>query len=116
MEVMRIFAVSVLALSLFSNVSFAHPPSAVTVKYDAAASTVSVNVSHQVRDEKEHFVYEIKLLKNGKQIVLQDFSIQTDKLKQTAVYTVPGLIKGDEITAVAYCNHVGTGSGKYTIQ
>ena len=94
-----------LALACSAVPAFCHPPKSIELKL--ADGTLQIRIEHAVKDASKHFIDEVTVQLNGKQVVKQEFSIQKDKDSQTAVYFLHGLVKGDKIKVSADCNKGG---------
>lgn len=90
----------------------AHPASDVKVATDFTAKTVEVSFIHKVGHPTTHFIDEVKIKLNGKQIVTQALSLQSDGKGGKVSYLIPELKKGDVIEADTRCNQGGNKSGK----
>lgn len=103
-----IAAVCSAVIAAAAGAAFAHPPSAMTVTYDVSASTLKIEAVHPVKDENDHYIKNISVMLNDKEIVNQKFAKQLDKQKEPAVYIVPGVKAGDQFSVAAECNRFGT--------
>ena len=103
-----------IAFSLLSLCAFAHPPTNIDISTNE--STVQIVVAHDVKDTKTHYIKRIELSLNGEKIITQAFATQFDKDIQKAVYFLPALKAGDQITVDADCNIYGDLSKTYTVQ
>ncbi len=102
-----------LCVLLLSSLACAHSPSSVSIQKEG--EKIEISVAHAVRDPKHHYVSNIAVYLDGKQIINQEYSGQLGG-HQHAVYIIPGLSKGSEIKAVATCNRVGQKSGKIRVE
>ncbi|MBN1823804.1 MAG: hypothetical protein JW803_05740 [Endomicrobiales bacterium] len=84
----------------------AHPAKSIEVGVDG--DEISVSVTHQVKDPAKHYIGEIKVMLNGKEIVSQKYGLQGSAGKQEALYVVPGLKDGDKIKIWTNCIKFGT--------
>jgi len=87
--------------------SFAHPPSRITVNFDSAAYILKITMQHEVKDTVKHFINRIEIVWNETEAVRQDFTVQLDSGKQEALYILPGAKPGDKITVTSHCNVFG---------
>lgn len=99
----------ILALALGLS---AHPASDVKVTTDFTAKTVEISFTHKVKDATTHFIDDVKIKLNGKQIITQVLSLQEDANGGKVKYLIPELKKGDVIDADTRCNKGGNKSGK----
>lgn len=94
----------------------AHPPQHIDIT--VSDSTVTVIVQHAVdptvSDPERHYIEKVELRLNGERVVEQYFLQQTGGT-QTAIYNIPGLKKGDNISAAAFCNEYGSLQKEYVV-
>jgi hypothetical protein len=102
----RIAALLVLVFG-FSFIVFAHPPSDIIITYDLAKSAVFVDIMHDSKDIVKHFIVQITVMVNGKEMIKQKAVTQTSNEKQTVMYVIPGLKPGDKIAVNADCSIFG---------
>jgi hypothetical protein len=86
---------------------YASPPSDILFSFDTAAHTARIDIMHETKNPKEHFIYNIEVKLNGKKIITQTASEQTDDQKQSLIYVIPGLKAGDKVAVDADCNKYG---------
>lgn len=94
-----------LALVFSAVPAFCHPPKSIDLKL--TDGTLEILIEHSVKDPVKHFIDDVTVQLNGKQVVKQAFRVQKDKVEQTAVYLLHGLVKGDKIKVSADCNKGG---------
>lgn len=92
------------SLSLYTVLVYAHPPTRVDISRNG--SIIEIVATHRVPNPQQHYIDVIKVYLNGKTIIEQKFSLQTDNI-QKAVYSIPELKSGDTIEAEAECNQYG---------
>jgi len=95
---------------------FAHPASNVTLNYDATTLLLTVNFEHSVKNPADHYISEMIIKIDGKQIISQNLPLQENPTGGSLVYKLPGLKTGNLIEAVAVCNKIGKKSAKLTIK
>ena len=100
-----IFLVLVLLLSI--NAVFAHPPSGLELEFDPIEHILTIVILHPVKDFSKHYIYKITVELNEKEIIRQEFKIQSNKEEQEAIYMIIDAKEGDKITVTAYCNISG---------
>lgn len=106
----------VLILFAASCEAFAHPPVNVEVNYEPNGQTISVIVRHDVGNPRTHFIKEIDVSLNGKRIIEDKFTRQSNDNGQSADYEVPSLKKGDTVTVDAYCSVSGKKTASISIK
>ena len=92
---------------VFSVAVSAHPPSAIDVNFNSSTKELNVVMAHKVKDKTNHYIHEIEVFLNGKKIVKQDASVQTDNEKQAVKYILPDAKDGDKIEVMGDCNKFG---------
>lgn len=92
---------------LLPTLSFTHPASDIKIKYDIENSKVEIEVLHSVRDPNDHYIYEVDILLNNKNIIKQFASAQISNKEQRLVYIIPGLKYSDKIEIITECNKGG---------
>lgn len=85
----------------------AHPPSDVSIEFDAVTKVLKVTVVHSSRDAKKHYIDDVAVSLNGKTVITQKFGRQTDKAGQAVSYILPDAESGDTISVTADCNLAG---------
>ena len=92
--------------------AFSHPASKVILSVEG--NILQVTVQHNVGNPQTHYINEITVTLNGKKIITQLFSLQTDNTQKVS-YTIPSLKPGDTITVLAHCNKGGNREGTITV-
>ncbi|HNQ35294.1 MAG TPA: hypothetical protein PKN80_04435, partial [bacterium] len=86
----------------------AHPPREVKLAFEAGRRQLTVEVSHQVPNEKRHYINRIEVTLDGRETVTQLCRRQTDQRTQTVVYLLPDAEPGSKIKVSVTCNLGGT--------
>lgn len=98
----------VIGFILFSGVAFAHPPSTINATFDQDTKILTVQVLHNVPNPTgDHYIQEIKVKLNGKDMILQYFLTQASSGVQNAQYLLIDAKSGDTIEVYALCNKFG---------
>jgi len=92
-------------LAFLTGRGFCHPPTDIVITVSGIA--VDVIVMHAVSAPKTHYIDDIAVSVNGKEMITQKFIMQTEAALQRAVYVIPSLKKGDKIEVEADCNKSG---------
>ncbi|MDY0150823.1 MAG: hypothetical protein RBS43_00965 [Candidatus Cloacimonas sp.] len=107
----------IIALLLAAAVGLmAHPASSVVLSYDAKTQLLSVNFEHSVKNPADHFIENIMIKIDGKEMINQMFTAQEKATSGNAVYRLTGLKSGTVIEATGTCNKMGKKTGKLTIK
>lgn len=103
----------VILFLMFSIQVFSHPASKVTLSIEGKVLHITVN--HNVGNSENHYIDEILVFLNEKEIVRQKFFMQTDSIQKVS-YTIPSLKPGDKITVSTNCSRGGKRSGTIIVE
>ncbi len=95
---------------------FAHSAQDVTASFNNETKLLTVDYEHKVRDADDHFIYEIDIEVNEKEIISQLISKQESKEGGRLIYRIPDLMQGDQIKITIECNKRGKKSTSLTIE
>ncbi len=90
-----------------SQIAYAHPPKSIESNYDPSDKTLSVTVTHPVRNPKGHYIEKIEIVKNDELIAKKEFSEQDNNVSQNAVFIVSDITAQDTVIIEAYCSISG---------
>jgi hypothetical protein len=107
---------TLMAVTATATSGFGHPPSGMTARFDTDEHLLTVTVMHSVKDAAKHYIDEIEVDLNGKQMIKQQFNRQTDMKLQEVVYKVIDARVGDKIKVTADCNISGKKSLEITVE
>ena len=102
----RLVVISAMALC-FAGAAVAHPPKDIKLAFDQESKVLSVNVIHNVQAPTNHYIKEVKVSLDGKQIISQKMSSQTDKHSQVIRYVVFDAKPGSILKVEADCSRFG---------
>lgn len=109
------FAV-VLLLVLVPTYLFSCPAKKVELAYNKDTKTLSIVIDHPVTSTKGHYIDDIKILVNGKEIKTikptKQFSLTTDKHE----VEIGDLEVGAKVEVKTHCNQSGNKSGKLIVK
>jgi len=108
--------VPALILAFSMPLLFAHPAVDVTAKFMLPTKNLVVVYQHPVKDVNDHYISEIKVELNGKEIVSQKLAVQDTQTTGEVSYKIPEAKAGDKITVKTKCNKMGTKSVDLTIE
>lgn len=103
----------VILFLMLSAQAFSHPASKVTLLVEGKVLHITVN--HNVGNPENHYINEILVFLNDKEIIRQIFFMQTDNMQEVS-YTIPSLKPGDKVTVKTNCSRGGKRSGTTTIE
>ncbi len=92
---------------LFAGLAFGHAPKKIEAEFNLDDHVLTVTVYHQVKDAAKHFVEEISVELNGKDIIEQELFAQETPEEQTVLYRITDAGPGDKITISAECSMAG---------
>lgn len=87
--------------------AYATPPSDIIITFDTDSSIVKARIIHKSEDPTDHFIYLIYVSVNGKNLIKQTATRQTNADEQDVMYMIPGLKPGDRVSVDAECNKWG---------
>ncbi len=107
---MKIFSAAAFLICLaFSGAALAHSPNVVDGYYDVERGELNITVQHIVNDPKDHFIREVVVYKDGKEVAKKEFDFQTSHRNQTMPpFKMPASI-GDSFKVEAICSVSGKG-------
>lgn len=105
MKLNKLFAVLIM-LSMMA-VIFAHPAADIKATFDLAKGSLVVTYDHKVKSANDHFIYDVKVLLNKKEIINQNLSLQDALTGGTVYYKIAEAKVGDKITVITECNKGG---------
>ncbi len=85
----------------------AHPPSKIVLSFDKEKSSLDAVVYHDVKNPENHFIEEIVVSVNGKEVLKKEFTRQDNKDTQPFVTVLKDVAPGDTISVEAECNVFG---------
>jgi hypothetical protein len=97
-----------------SSVS-AHPPELTDVSLKRDTHTLHISAEHNVYDPAVHYIKEIRVSRNGKNIITDVFSEQKDASVFEKEYVIRGLEEGDVLAVDVSCNVFGSSRGMLTV-
>ena len=103
-------------LLCLSTLALAHAASTVTLKFDPETKLLTITAQHMVSNASTHYINKVEVFLNGKKIISQTMSSQTDKNVQQVQYIINDAKAGAKIKAAATCNKYGTKTGEITVK
>ena len=105
----------IIALVLCAVPLVAHSPKSVDVEFDSETRILNVAVTHSVSNASKHYVNKVIVELNGKKVIEQKFSSQTNEEEQHVLYSIHDAKEGDKIKVTAYCNISGKKNTELTV-
>lgn len=110
-------ALGILFVILTSNVTLAHPPSQILVTFNPETALLDIRILHGVREPRgDHYISEVRVFRNGEELILQRFLSQSSAQEQRAQYTVVDAEKGNVLEIYALCNKFGDRKVALTVE
>ena len=104
----------VLMILVYPLDTTAHPASNMNLSYNSDDNLLNVTINHQVSDPETHYIYEIRISKNGGLLNSYNYSNQPTKSSFTYSYEIDAT-KGDVIEVYTDCNLGGSLTEKLTV-
>jgi hypothetical protein len=92
----------------------ANAPKEVLLSYDAAAHTLTVQISHSSSSPGFHYIANVEIKKGGKTISTTDYKSQPDQATFSYVYPIE-VTQGDILEVKASCSIFGSKTEKLTV-
>jgi len=86
----------------------ANPPNAIDGFYDVGRGELNITVQHMVNDPKTHFIKEVIVSKDGKEVAKKEFAFQTSHRNQTMPPFKLAAQPGESFKVKAECNIYGS--------
>jgi len=107
-------------LVMISSFIFAHAPSDITLNYDAKTGMLSINVIHPIASTKapdpmKHFVKDITVSVNGKNIIVETISFQQSDNGAISTFLLK-VKKDDRVSVKASCSLAGVKTSEIVIK
>lgn len=113
------FALSVifpLSLVLLAPVNiFAHPPSDIRIDFNSTTKVLKVDLVHDSRDVKKHFIESVIVWVGNKKMITQEMLQQADLNGQKASYIVLDAAPAARISVEGECNRFGKLKKDFTL-
>lgn len=105
---MKKIAALVFAIVLAASATaYAHPPSDITITFDAVTKMLRAVIIHNVSTPLTHYIKKVDVAINGKEIIEHSLSRQDNNDSQTVSYLIPDVKDGDTVSVEAYCSISG---------
>ncbi len=105
-----------LLIAMLPLALFAHAPKKVLLEYDKDSGNLSVSISHPVKNVEDHHIESLVISVNGEEKETMEYTVQSSLEEHLAEIELPGLKAGDQVSAKATCNKVGSKTGKLEIE
>jgi desulfoferrodoxin (superoxide reductase-like protein) len=92
---------------LLSAVAYAHPPSDIKITFDSETKMLNALIIHDVSNPSKHYIKEVDVFLNGKEIIRQSISQQDNFDSQRVSFFIPDAKINDVFSVEAYCSISG---------
>ena len=106
---------TLLLLFVFSSIAYAHPPSDIKITFDPATKTLSAVIMHDVANPSTHYIKQVDVGSNGKDIITHTISRQDNLDTQTVSYLIPDAKSRDVLFVEGHCSISGKLQKEITI-
>ncbi|MBN2830554.1 MAG: hypothetical protein JXR56_09570 [Candidatus Cloacimonetes bacterium] len=114
---MKILQTTIIVLMILGTALLsAHPASGVKADFDKDTNILMVSFEHEVKNAEDHFIYEINVKLNKKEIINQQISKQETIKGGEYQYKIIDAKVGDTITVTTACNKSGKKSVSLVIE
>ncbi len=95
--------------------ALAHPASEVTATYDTETKILKVEYQHEVDKPDKHFIYEVVVKINKKELIKQKLNLQDNEEMGSLIYKINQAKVGDSVEVITKCNKSGKETYKFKI-
>ena len=103
-------------LILGMTVASAHPASLVNATFDKDKGNLVVTFAHKVSAPASHYISQIKVQLNKKDVIVQNNLSQETDAGGTFYYKLIGVKVGDKIKVTTVCNKIGNKSAEIVVK
>ncbi|MEI6832215.1 MAG: hypothetical protein WCK61_05865 [Candidatus Omnitrophota bacterium] len=98
------------------SIAYAHPPSDITITFDARTKILQAVIIHNTSNPASHYIKKVDVGLNGKEIIEHTVSKQDNNESQTVIYLIPDVKDGDVLSVEAYCSISGKLQREITVK
>ncbi len=107
---------ALLLLFVFSSMAYAHPPSDIKITFDSNTKMLNAVIMHDVATPLTHYIKQVDVGLNGKDIITQTISRQDNLDTQTVSYLILDAKSGDVLFVEGHCSISGKLQKEITVQ
>jgi hypothetical protein len=104
----------ILAVMMTVSIVSANPPSDLNLTYDKSSGNLSATFTHPVADPTTHFVKNVKVTVDGKEVLNENYTSQPTVDVFTYVYPI-NASAGSVIDVIGQCNLFGSKESSITV-
>jgi membrane-anchored glycerophosphoryl diester phosphodiesterase (GDPDase) len=118
MEVLveKCILLTIIALLFGMTLAFAHPASLINAVFDKDKNNLIVSFSHKVTDPANHYIKQINVKLNKKDVLVQNCFQQETENGGTFYYKLIDAKAGDNIIVTAECSKYGKKSATVVVK
>ncbi len=103
------------AILIIASLLFSHPASDLKAEFNLETATLRLEFTHNVGNPQSHYIAEIVVYLNDKEIIKQTLSLQQTEKGGSLSYIIPDAKENDTIEIKATCNKFGSKNTKLTV-
>lgn len=104
----RVAIIVSLCLSVaICSISYAHPPSDISITFNSKTKILNAVVTHNVSNTTNHYIKKVGIGLNGQETIEHKISRQDNNTTQTVSYLIPDAKAADTLSVEAYCSISG---------
>ncbi|MBP1645818.1 MAG: hypothetical protein H6Q16_1393 [Bacteroidetes bacterium] len=111
---MKKLSLTILAVILASQIVIADPPKKVNLAYNN--NVLSIEAIHPVKDVKTHYIDQITISVDGKDVKTIKVKQQSSTSSQVEQVSLPNITKGVKIKVSCRCNEFGNKSNSIKVK
>jgi hypothetical protein len=104
----------ILVVMMAVSIVSANPPSDLNLTYDKSSGNLSATFTHQVADPTTHFVKNVKITMDGKEVLNENYTSQPTADVFTYIYPI-NASTGSVIDVIGFCNILGSKESSITV-
>jgi sialic acid synthase SpsE len=106
----------ILVFFFFLFAAMSHPPKSLSLKFDLKSQELQVNIEHGVSDVTNHYISNVVVAVNGKEVLNQNYTIQKNNKSEDILFKLENINKNDLIEVTATCVKWGKKSQILTVE
>ncbi len=105
-----------LTLIALTGIVSAHPASVVRGEFNLEDNLLHVHFTHNVKDSESHFISEVSIELNRKEIINQKLKSQESESGGSLIYKIFEAKAGDKIRIRTTCSRFGRRNSEFTVE
>ncbi|MDD5281284.1 MAG: hypothetical protein PHC37_03965 [Candidatus Omnitrophica bacterium] len=112
----RVLFILLFICLVWISLAYAHPPQDILISYDPATKMLSAVIVHNTSNPLNHYIRQVDVALNGKEIIQQKISKQDNNESQQVAYFIPDAKFGDRLSVEGYCSISGKLEKEITVE